>query len=109
MAHDEELAERIRKRLQRRKGVTERKMFGGLAFLLNGNRCCGVSREGLMLRLGNDGASAALQESHTREMDFTGKVLKSMVYVDSTGHQADADLHSWIERAFAYAKSLPAK
>jgi TfoX/Sxy family transcriptional regulator of competence genes len=60
-------------------------MFGGLAFLLNGNMCCGVVSDQLMLRLGESGAAEALTEPHTRLMDFTGKPMKSMVYVDPTG------------------------
>ena len=109
MAYDESLAERIRTALKRRRGVSEKKMFGGLAFLLHGNMCCGVVGETLMLRLGNDGAAAALEEAHTRPMDFTGKPLKSMVYVDPAGFAADADLKSWIDRAVTFARTLPKK
>jgi TfoX/Sxy family transcriptional regulator of competence genes len=109
MAYDEGVAERVRKVLRRRKDVTERKMFGGLAFLLNGNMCCGVVGKDLCLRLGNDGAAEALKERHTREMDFTGKPLRSMVYVRPAGIKADDDLKSWVKRAVTFTKSLPPK
>jgi TfoX/Sxy family transcriptional regulator of competence genes len=109
MAFDEALADRARSVLGRRKGITERKMFGGLAFLLNGNMCCGVTKDRLMLRLGEDGAAEALAEPHTQPMDFTGKPLKSMVYVTPEGTMADKDLQEWVRRAVAYAASLPPK
>jgi len=71
--------------------------------------CCGVNGDNLMLRLGNDDATKALSEPHTRPMDFTGKPLKSMVYVDPKGFAADDNLRSWVDRAMGFAKSLPPK
>jgi TfoX/Sxy family transcriptional regulator of competence genes len=109
MAYDPELAERIRTTLARRRGVSERKMFGGICFMVNGNMCCGVVRSDLMLRLGDEGAEAALDAEHTRPMDFTGKPMRSMVYVDAAGIETDEDLKSWVERAFDFARSLPPK
>ncbi len=109
MAYDEAVAHRVRKVLQSRKDITERKMFGGIAFLLNGNMCCGVIGSDLVLRLGEDGAAQALKERHTSEMDFTGKPLKSMVYVCPAGYRSDADLRTWVKRAVDHVKSLPAK
>ncbi|HWM93875.1 MAG TPA: TfoX/Sxy family protein [Thermoanaerobaculia bacterium] len=109
MAFSEALAARIREVLGRHKGVTERKMFGGLAFLLNGNMCCGVIGDRLMLRLGKDGAAEALSEPHTRSMDFTGKPMKSMVYVDPAGLPSEEALRKWVWRAVAYVSSLPSK
>lgn len=84
-------------------------MFGGLAFLLNGNMCCGVTGDRLMLRLGESGAAEALTESHTSLMDFTGKPMKSMVYVDPAGLSSEEALRKWIRRSVAYVSSLPAK
>jgi TfoX/Sxy family transcriptional regulator of competence genes len=84
-------------------------MFGGIAFLLNGNMCCGVLKSDLVLRLGEDGAVKALREPHTRVMDFTGKPLRSMVYVSPAGYRADVALRTWVKRALDYVKSLPAK
>ncbi|WP_417383627.1 TfoX/Sxy family protein [Gimesia sp.] len=109
MAYDEDLAQRVRLLLKRRKGFSERKMFGGICFMLHGNMCCGVTRERLMLRLGEQGAHKALQEPNTREMDFTGKPLKSMIYVEQAGFEAEEDLKYWINRAVKFAQSLPAK
>ncbi len=109
MAYDEALAARIRQALAPRPDIDERKMFGGLAFMLRGNMCCGVAGETLMLRLGNDGAAAALREPHTRPMDFTGKPLKSMVYVEPAGIAAPEDLNRWVNRAADFAATLPPK
>ena len=109
MAYDEALAARIRQALAPRPDIDERKMFGGLAFMLRGNMCCGVAGETLMLRLGNDGAAAALREPHTRPMDFTGKPLKSMVYVEPAGIAAPEDLNRWVNRAADFTATLPLK
>ena len=109
MAYDIALADRVRKVLKARKGISERKMFGGITFLLNGNMCCGVVNEDIVLRLGEAGATRALKRSHSRPMDFTGKPIKSMVYVAPKGFQTDAALRKWIEPAVDYARSLPAK
>lgn len=109
MAYDEALAERIRGVLKGREGVTERKMFGGIAFMVNGNMCCGVTTGEMMLRLGNEGAAAALDEKHTRAMDFTGRPMKSMIYVEPAGYGTDDDLRGWVDRALVFANSLPAK
>ena len=109
MAYDERTAQRVRQALQGTPEVTERKMFGGIAFLYQGNMCCGVNRRDLMLRLGNEQTAQALSEPHTREMDFTGKPIRSMLYVGSEGIRSQSDLQSWIERALAFASTLPAK
>ncbi len=109
MAYSEDLATRIRRALAPRADVMERKMFGGLAFMLGGNMCCGVVGDRLMLRLGNEGAATALAEPHTRPMDFTGKPLKSMVYVEAEGIASPEELHRWVNRGADFAASLPAK
>lgn len=109
MSFDEAVAQRVRSVLARRKGITERKMFGGLAFLLHGNMCCGVLQDQLVLRLGAEGVSDALREPHTRLMDFTGKPMKTMVYVAPLGFADDGQLAAWVKRALAFASSLPAK
>lgn len=84
-------------------------MFGGLAFLLHGNMCCGVVSERLMLRLGEVGAAEALDEPHTHVMDFTGRPMKSMVYVQPAGLSSEEALRKWVRRAVAHVSSLPAK
>ena len=109
MPYDEPLAERIQALIGKRRGVTEKRMFGGLAFMLDGNMCCGVMKDRIMLRLGPEGVKAALEQAHTEPMDFTGKPMKSMVYVRPEGYEADADLERWVETAVRFAKTLPAK
>ncbi len=108
MAFDKHLADRIRQTLRAEKGVTERKMFGGLAFMVDGHMACGVTGDALMLRLGADGAAAALQREHVRPMDFTGRPMKSMVFVDRDGLEGQ-QLDSWVAAAVAHSRSLPAK
>lgn len=109
MAYDEHTAERIRALLKRRKGITERKMFGGIAFMYDGNMVCGVTETDLMLRLGDEGAAEALSETWARPMDFTGRVIKSMIYVAPEGFEDDEELRAWINRAIKFAKTLPPK
>jgi TfoX/Sxy family transcriptional regulator of competence genes len=108
MAYDLHLAERIRWVLVD-DGVTEREMFGGIAFMLRGNMVCGVIRDTLMLRLGPELSAAAVQEPHARPMDFTGKPMRSMVLIDPLGVETDDQLAAWIERARAFVGTLPAK
>ncbi len=109
MAYDDKLADRVRTVLKRRRGIAEKKMFGGLAFLHNGNMCCGVIKNDLVLRLGEDGATKALDKPYAREMDFTGKALKSMVYIGPAGYRTEAQLRRWVGQGVDYVKSLPAK
>jgi TfoX/Sxy family transcriptional regulator of competence genes len=109
MAYDRNLALRIRQALAPRADIMERKMFGGLAFMLRGNMCCGVVGDKLMLRLGKEGAATALRDPHTSPMDFTGKVMKSMVYVGPEGTADPEDLNQWVNRGADYAASLPPK
>jgi TfoX/Sxy family transcriptional regulator of competence genes len=109
VAYDEQLATRIRDALSESGDLAERKMFGGIAFLLHGNMVCGVVGDTLMLRLGPDGADAALDEPHTRPMDFTGRPSRNMVYVDPAGSATDEALQGWIDRAVAFVETLPPK
>ena len=109
MAYDEKLAERIRKLFARRRGIGEKKMFGGITFLVNGNMCCGVVDGELMVRVGPDGYEQALAHPHAREMDFTGVPLKGMVYVSARGVQNGKALRAWVERGVTFARSLPRK
>jgi TfoX/Sxy family transcriptional regulator of competence genes len=109
MAYDEALAARIEQQLAGRDGISQRKMFGGVCYMLHGNMAVGVTGDELMLRLGEAGVNAALTEPHTRPMDFTGRVLKNMVYVAPAGCSTDKQLAKWIERALEFAGSLPRK
>lgn len=109
MAFDEKLAERIRKRLGKRKGLTEKKMFGGIAFLLNGNMCCGVHKGDIIVRLEPKETEKALSQSHARAFDLTGRPMKGWLLVAGEGVVTDAALGKWIDVATSYAGSLPAK
>lgn len=109
MAYDEGLAQRVREALADRPDLSEKKMFGGLCFLLGGNMCCGIVNEELMLRVGPDAWAGVLERRHAREMDFTGRSLKGMVYVAAEGLRDDDALAAWLEPAVVFAGSLPAK
>lgn len=109
MAFSESLAGRIRDMLARKKGVKEKKMFGGVGFLLNGNMLVGVWKTALIVRVGPDAYDAALLEPHVREFDITGKPMKGWVLVEPEGVDDDGQLQSWIERATKFVKMLPAK
>jgi hypothetical protein len=108
VAYDEELADRVRDVFGPDPDLGERKMFGGLAFMLCGHMCCGIVGDELMLRLGDAGAEKALQKAHVRPMDFTGRPMRGMVYVAQAGLRGRA-LRAWVERAAEYARSLPPK
>ena len=110
MAYNEQLATRIRKVLIGNPAVTEKKMFGGLSFLLGGNMCCGVTKgDDLVLRLGPEKSEQALAKPHVRACDFTGRPMKGMVMVDPPGYKTDAMLKKWLKQAQAFASSLPTK
>jgi TfoX/Sxy family transcriptional regulator of competence genes len=109
MAYDEELAERLRNAVEDQPHISERKMFGGLCFLLRGNMCLGVVREELMVRVGPLAYEESLLQPHAREMDFTGRPLKGMVYVSAEGLESDDDLLEWVRRGTDFARALPAK
>jgi TfoX/Sxy family transcriptional regulator of competence genes len=108
VAYDEQLTERVRTLVRDEDGLTERKMFGGLAFMIGGNMACGIVKDELMLRLGPAGADAALDRPHVRPMDFTGRPLTGWVYVEREG-LGDEELEGWVARAVAFARSLPPK
>jgi TfoX/Sxy family transcriptional regulator of competence genes len=109
MAYDEVLADRVRAALAPREGLSEREMFGGVAFMLAGNMAVGIIADDLMVRLGKDDAERALTEPHVRPMDFTGRPMKTTVYVDPDGTADDADLAGWVDAGADFAVSLPPK
>ena len=109
MAFDEGLAERVRALLADDTDTRERKMFGGLCFLCSGNMACGIVGDELMVRVGPQAWSDALSYEHAREMDFTGRSMKGMVYVGEAGLSEDEDLDAWPDRGTRYATSLPPK
>ena len=109
MAYDEGLAQRVREALAHRPDLTEKKMFGGLCFLLGSNMCCGVTSEDLMLRVGADAYGSTLALPHAREMNVTGRAMKGMVYVGDEGTTDDRALRAWLDIAVAFAGNLPPK
>lgn len=109
MAYDEKLADRVREVLAGRRGIEEKRMFGGIAFLARGHMFAGLAGGRLMLRVGPERYEAALARPHVREMDFTGRPLRGYVYVDPEGFRTRAALARWIGEGFAFVRSLPAK
>ena len=109
MAFSESLAARIRDTLARRKGIAEKKMFGGVGFLLNGNMLVGVWKDSLIVRLGPDEGDDALKEPHVREFDITGKAMKGWVTVEPDGLEDDDQLAIWIKQAMNFVRTLPKK
>jgi TfoX/Sxy family transcriptional regulator of competence genes len=105
MAFDDALAERIRAALDR--PVDERRMFGGIAFMVDGHMACGVIGDDLVLRLGPEGAARALEEPHVRPMDFTGRPSRTSVYVEPEGVREDRDLERWVAAAVRFVGTLP--
>jgi TfoX/Sxy family transcriptional regulator of competence genes len=109
MPIDERLAGRIREYLAPKPGFSERRMFGGLCFMLRGHMTAGVVAKTLMLRVGPDQYDEALAQPHAREMDFTGRPLKGMVYVDEAGIRTGPALARWLDRAVMFVSSQPPK
>src|SRR3990172_2459576 len=109
MPYSEALAGGVRALLARHEGLTEKKLFGGIAFFIQGNMCCGVTKDDLVVRVGPEGSEAALSQPHARPMDFTGRALKGFVYVRLAGLRSDAALAKWVKRGVDFAASLPPK
>jgi TfoX/Sxy family transcriptional regulator of competence genes len=109
MAFDEGLAKRVRKVLRDRKGISERKMFGGLAFMSRGHMFVGILGDTLMARVGPDQYADALRQPGAREMDFTGKPMNGYVFVAPIGIDADSVLERWIAQCLTFVGSLPPK
>lgn len=109
MAYDEGVAERIRDLFVDRPGITEKKMFGGLAFMNRGHMLVGILGDSLMARVGPAEYADALKQPHVREMDFTGKPMKGYVYVNPAGIESDTDLSMWVGRCIRFNESLPPK
>jgi TfoX/Sxy family transcriptional regulator of competence genes len=109
MAYDEELAKRMRTNLKSQRGVAEKKMFGGIGFLVNGNMACGVHKQELIVRLGDDDFEWALLQPNVRIFDMTGKPMKGWILVSSSGYASDKSLQGWIKKGVAFASSLPPK
>ncbi len=113
MAYDEALAARVRTALEGVDAVEERKMFGGLCFLVRGHMACGITGEAqggkLMVRVGEEAFEAALARPHASVMDFTGRPLKGMVYVERPGIRTAKQLAGWVAMGVSHAESRPPK
>lgn len=109
MAYDEALAERLRQLLSSEPRISEKKMFGGICFLKNGNMICGVVGSELMVRVGPEQYETALNKAHAREMDFTGKPLRGFVYVGEKGISTKKGLTDWVRQGLSFVSTLPVK
>ncbi len=109
MAYDEALAARIRNYLAQRNDVSERKMFGGLCFLVSDHMCCGLTEGRLMVRVGPKAHEDALLQPYASPMDFTGRPMQGFVYVQTEGLTSAKSLKSWLDRGLAFVATLPPK
>jgi len=109
MAYDEKFADQIRAALGPVEGLDERKMFGGLCFTVHGHMACGIAKGELMVRVGKDAYEAALARKHAKEMTFTGRSIKTMVYVEPAGFRTKKQLAGWVAMGVEHAQSLPPK
>ena len=110
MAYDEDLANRLREQLADETAITEKRMFGGLAFLLGGHMAVGVSGQGgLLVRIDPDDADDVLAQPHARPMEMRGREMRGWIRVAPEGVESDAQLAAWVERAKAFVRTLPPK
>ena len=109
MPFDERVAQRVRDILAEECPAKERRMFGGLAFMVNGHMCCGIVGEDLVVRVGAAAHKQALSRPHARAMDFTGRPMKGFVYVERSGYRTEASLRAWIGSGLKFVLSLPPK
>ena len=110
MAYDQELADRIREHVEQEKGLTEKRMFGGLAFLINGKTAVSASSNGgLLLRVDPTDTDALLREPHARPFQMRGREMNGWLHVDANAMTPDDELARWIGRGVGYARSLPPK
>jgi len=109
MAFDESLADRIRRAVGRRKGITEKKMFGGLAFLLDGKMFCGIVKDELMVRVGPERYEESLAMSNVRPMDFTGRPMKGYVFVEPGGCRSVEAVKTWTSRGQDFVQTIGRK
>jgi hypothetical protein len=109
MAYNTNLAARMQAVIAEIANVSEKKMFGGVAFLVNGNMACGVHGDGMIVRVGEAGHAAAMSQPHVRVFDMPGRPMKGWVVVDPPGIEADADLKAWVAKGIDFAAGLPPK
>lgn len=109
MAYDERLAGRIRRAVGSREDVTQKEMFGGVCFLLDGKMFCGIVKDELMVRVGPEAHEAALAEPHVRPMDFTGRPMAGYIYVEPEGLTTDKALKRWIDAGLKFVATVKKK
>lgn len=107
MGYDAATVERLRALFAGRTDVAERRMVGGLSFVVNGTMCCGVNGSALMVRVGPDGRERALAEPHVRSLEMGGRPVRGFVLVDPDGFSSDAALAAWVRRALDFVGTLP--
>ena len=103
------LADRVREVLSEREGVSQRRMFGGVCFMIHGNMCVGTWKGSLIVRLDKKDHDKTLAEPHTKPADITGRVMKGWALLEPAGIDSANDLETWVDRAASYAESLPPK
>jgi len=106
---NEELVSLVRQTIGPRQDIAEKRMFGGVAFLLEGKMTCGVVGDDLMLRISPEDFDAALGKDHIRPMDFTGRPMRGFLYLSREGWENHKTRKLWVDGGIAYAASLPAK
>ena len=109
MTANEKLVEKIRKALKGKRGISEKKMFGGICFMHNGNMACGVAKDKMVARVGPDAYEEALKQKHVTVMDFTGRPLKGMVYILESGTRRQDSTQKWVNKSLEFTKTLPKK
>ena len=108
MAYDEATAARVRKFLSGQRHVAEKKMMGGLCFMVDNTMCCVVSgRGGMLIRVGPEAHARALEQPHTAAMEMRGRIMKGFIRVAPEGYQADADLKRWVRRGLDFVAATP--
>ena len=109
MAYDKGLAQRVREILEEEPGFNEKKMFGGIGILFNGNMACGILNDDIIIRVGPDNYEESMKKPYAREFDITGRSMKGWVMISSEGYESDEDLIEWLHKGVEYARSLPSK
>ncbi len=109
MAYDENLATEVRAALGEQDGLSERKMFGGIGFMLHGNMCCGIQKSDLILRLGPDRGAEALHDPHMKPFDTTGRPMKGWAVINANALEDEVELSHWVQQSADFALTLPPK
>jgi TfoX/Sxy family transcriptional regulator of competence genes len=109
MSYDEAVAGRVRRMLSRRRDVVEKRMVGGLSFIVRGSMCCGVTGDKLMVRVGPEARERILEKPHTEPMRFAGRPLAGFICVKPAGYRTDRALRTWVQRGIDFVATLPGK